>query len=260
MNNEVKLTRFSPSMLIQYVNCPLEFYYKNIAKIKLPEKRLHLEFGTGVHAGIEAMFNQLDPYEHFKLGFNKDNLLDEEKHEYDEYFKLGMEMIKNYLKDHETLEKLYNLNDGISELYIRRTIVNPLTGETSSLPLSGKIDRLTTEGRIIEYKTSKNKWNPNDIAFKLQTLLYNLWYYAEYGKTAKETVYIILIKKYKKVGKGETTQVLANHSSLDDLASAFDEVEMLLHKIKNREFDRPTGYHAKWCSCWELEKTLNLTK
>lgn len=244
-------------MVLDYNNCPLLFYYRYIAKIHLPTKQIHLVFGGAVHEAIEAMYENKNSEEAFKAKFDKKKLLKEERELYPEYYKLGLEMVKNYQKEHKMLNSLYDLNDGKSEIYFREKVKNPLTSELSSIPLSGRIDRLTTKGRIIEYKTSKNLWNSEDISFKVQTLLYNLWYYTKYNKLPEETLYFILLKKYKKVGKGEVVQVLSNHSTLDELASTFEELKLIIEKIENRQFDRPAGYHPRYCDCYRYSELLN---
>ncbi len=94
--------------------------------------------------------------------------------------------------------------------------------------------------------------------YKLQTLLYNLWFYTEKGIMPEETVYIILLKKYKHQGRGETYQVLTKHCTLEELASTFEEVELILQKINNNEFERPRGYHPKWCDCYRFEEVLTI--
>ena len=253
-----KLGRFSPSMIITYLNCPLSFYYQYIAKIRLPQKQIHLVFGGAIHAAIEAIFNSEEPFSCFTDKFDKKKLLDEEKKQHDEFYKLGYEMIRNYIKEYPILDKLYNLAKGKSELYVRRNLINPMTGEESSLPMSGIIDRLTDSGKIIEFKTSKNKWNKEDVSYKIQTLLYNLWYYTEKGVMPEETIYIILLKKYKHQGRGETYQVLTKHCTLEELASVFEEVELILQKINNNEFDRLKGYHPVWCDCYRFEEALTI--
>ena len=157
MENEAmiynKLDRFSPSMLIEYLNCPLSFYYRYIAKIKLPQKQIHLVFGSAIHAAIEELFENKDPYEAFNKEYNINKLLDEEKDIYEEYKELGKEMIRNYIKEFPTLDKLYNLSDGQSELYVKRNLINPLSKKETAIPMSGRLDRLTNDGIVVEYKT-----------------------------------------------------------------------------------------------------------
>lgn len=255
------LQKFSPSAILNYMNCPRSFYFNYIAQIKLPQKQIHLLFGTAIHAAVENIYNNEDPYGMFEITFDINRLADEEKSLHAEYILLGREMIKNYIPEHETLNKLYNLNDGQSELYVRRNLINPLTKKETSIPMSGRLDRLTNDGIVVEYKTSKAAWNPKETRYKVQTLMYNLWYYSEYGEMPKETIYIILLKKYKTNRKNDKTmQVLSNHSTLNDIASMFDEIELILEKINNREFGTPQGFHPKWCDCHRFDELLNFAK
>lgn len=251
------IEKFSPSMLIDYLNCPKLFYYRYIAKIQLPQKQIHLLFGESVHAGIEEMYDDNDPLPVFKEKFDKKRLGQDEKDLYDEHIKLGIEMLTNYKKIHNVLNNLYDLNKGKSELYIRRKLRNPLTNEETDIPISGRIDRITDSTRIIEYKTSKNKWKETDVNYKIQTLLYNLWFYSEFNKLPLETIYIILLKKFKEKDSTEIHQVFSKHCSIVELAGVFEEVQLILHKINSHEFDRPKGYHPPYCDCYKYEEVLN---
>ncbi len=263
-----KINRVSPSMIGLYLQCPVSFYYQYIAKIHLPQKQIHLLFGSAIHKAIEeGVYKKNNPFDVFKKVFIKDKLLDEEKEFFQEYVMLGKEMIKNYINSHSTLNSMYNLNNGESEIYVKRTLVNPLTNEKSSLPMSGRIDRLVFAtntsskkqyNRIVEYKTAKNKWNENDSNYKIQTLMYDLWFYSEYGIFPDEIIYIILLKKYKKFETDQTYQILTVKHSLVDLAATFDEIELIIHKINNNEFERPKGYHPRWCDCYKYEEALNI--
>lgn len=251
------LEKFSPSMAIDYMNCPMSFYYKNVAKLKLPQQQqIHLLFGSAIHAAVENIYVDKDPYSIFNETFDKSKLTPSEYSKYEEFKPLGHEMIKNYQKEHPMLDKLYNLNDGQSELYIKRKLINPLTHEEMSIPMSGRIDRMTTSGKIVEYKTSARPWKQDDIAYRTQTMLYNLWYHSEYGIVPEETIYIILIKQYKRTVNTSVVQVLANHATINDLASTFEEIKIMLTKINNRVFDKPKGYHPSWCDCKKFEALL----
>ena len=263
MQNEVKnfkLDRISPSMVSSYLMCPLSFYYGYVAKIRLPHGVIHLEFGSAVHKAIEEMYKgSKNPIAAFEARFKKEKLADNEKHMYKEYVELGKEMLANYFEEHPMLDKLYGLAAGKSEKYIRRYLTHPITGRQSSIPLSGVLDRLTDNGKIIEYKTSKTKWNVEETRFKVQNLLYNLWYYSEYNRIAEETLYFILLKKHKTHKRDQVLQTISSHVTHDDLAAAFEEVELIIEKINSGIFDRPRGpgvYHPDYCDCYKYEKAL----
>lgn len=276
-----KLQKFSPTMICDYLSCPRLFYYRYILRISIPQVQIHFLFGSAIHAAIEGMYyninsgkdNQKDIWKEFLKEYRKDKMTPEDLEKYDEYLALGKAMLKHYLTVHPTLHNLYQLNEGESEVFIKGNLLNPITNEPSTLPISGRIDRLTgvklvdgklelipeKENRVIEVKTAKNKWKPTDLAFKSQTLLYNLWFYTNFGKIPDETVYTVLLKKIPKVG-GENYQVLTHNPSLTDLASMWYEVELILDKINTNEFDKPTHNHPFFCDCSRYESYLNLNK
>jgi len=254
-----KLDRISPSMISSYLSCPLAFYYGYIAKIELPTTRIHLSFGSAVHGAIEAMYNdEPEPYETFKKMFKREDLDPEGQTMFSEYYVLGLEMLKNYFEDHKQLDAIYNLKAGKQEFRFKRYILNPLTGEPSSIPISGVLDRITDAGKIIEYKTSKTKWDPTETRFKVQSLLYNLWYFSEFGELADETLYLILLKKHKRTVRDETLQIIPYKPTVEDLAGMWYEVECIIAEIEAGHFDRPKTGHANYCDCKKYEALLGI--
>src|SRR3989304_1274355 len=114
--NDLPIDRISPSMISSYLECPPLFYYQYIAKIRLPQKQQHLLFGSAIHKAIEMMYKKdPDPYAWFDRTLDKSKLLPEELKEPPRLIELGHEMLKNYFEYHPKLDKLYGLNEGISE-------------------------------------------------------------------------------------------------------------------------------------------------
>lgn len=253
------LDRISPSMVGSYLSCPLSFYYKNIAKIKLPEENLHLLFGSAVHKVIEDIYSgKENPTEAFHEIFQQHKLDPKSKLRFFEYSLLGEEMLKNYQEVYPLLDSMFGLADGNSELRFRMKIVNPVSKEESTLPLSGIVDRYCNNGRIIEYKTSATKWHADERRFKIQSRLYSLWYFTQYGKFPTEVIYIVLLKKYKKTARDKVYQIITYHPTPDDLAEAWEEVEYVIDKIEAGIFDRPTKGHMPFCDCYKFEAFLGV--
>lgn len=258
MDNTLPIDRITASMINSYLECPPLFYYQYVAKIQLPQKQQHLLFGSAVHKAIEMMYKgDKNPYAWFDRTLDKKKLLQDEIDEHKkktgkdlhaELTKLGHEMIKNYMEYHPKLDALYDLNNGDSELYVKRKLIHPFTGQESTLPMSGVLDRLTNTGRILDYKTAAQKWDPKSAAAKVQTLLYNLWYYSEKNEIAEETLYCVLLKKFKQHKHDQVIQMVSTHVTLDDLAQTFDEVELIVEKIRQGIFEgdpRSYGFFAK---------------
>jgi len=258
-DSSFKLDRLSPSMVGLYLTCPLAFYYAYIAKIQIPQTRLHLLFGTAVHAAIEELYTHPDKaYEKFKETFKKEELDLEGQQKFSEYYMLGLEMIKNYIESHTLLQDIYNLQDGTSEFAFREKVVNPLTGEKSRIPISGRLDRILANDIIVEYKTSKTKWNADETRFKVQSLLYNLWFFTKHNHLARKTLYLILLKKYKQTKRDEVLQIIESNPTLEDLAGAWEEVDSIIDKIESGMFERPTSGHPRYCDCYKYERLLGI--
>lgn len=246
---EYPIDRISASMINSYLECPQLFYYQYIAKIQLPQKQQHLLFGSAIHKALEMMTKgDPNPVSWFDKTLDINKLGEDEKHLHPELVKLGYEMLQNYKDYYPKLNGLYRLEGGQAEKYFRRKLINPITGQESTLPFSGVLDHLTIEGRIIDYKTAASFWDPDSAASKVQTLLYNLWYYSEFNEVAEETLYFVLLKKYKQHKHDQVIQVVSTHVSLEDMAAAFDEVELIVEKIRQGIYDAPKsgiGFFAK---------------
>lgn len=259
-NSSYKLDRISPSMLGSYLTCPLAFYYGYIAKIEMPTTKLHLLFGSAIHLAIENMYDgHPNPGQIFADKFKREDLDPEGQLSYQEYFLLGKEMVKNYLEFHPTIDKLYSLADGKQEFKFKMPLRHPITGEMTRVPISGILDRITNGGKIIEYKTSKTKWSADESRFKVQSLLYNLWYYTVHGEIADETLYLVLLKKYKQTSRDEIVQVISYKPTIEDLAAAWEEIDFILDKIESGNFERPSHGHKPYCDCYKYENLLNVS-
>ena len=259
-DSSFKLDRISPSAMGSYLGCPLSFYYKYIAKVKMPEENLHLLFGSGIHKAIEDMYNgEKDPIKSFHELFVGDKLDAKSKERYFEFSLLGEEMVKNYMQLHPLLDSMYGLSDGQSELRFKMPIVNPVSEELSSVPLSGIVDRFISSGKIIEYKTSANKWSPDERRFKIQSRLYSLWYFTNSKEMIDEGIYIILLKKYKKTERDKVHQIISYKPTKEDLAEFWEEMELVLEKIEAGIFERPKKGHPPYCDCYKFEAFLGIS-
>lgn len=261
------LDRISPSMVAAYLACPLSFYYKFIAKIQVPEMNIHFLFGTSVHKVMEEMYKgDPDPAHWFNDTFKEEELDDTIKDfkgktsrdRYHEYRLLGEDMVKNYLALQPTLNSIYQLDKGDSELRFRKPLLNPITGEPTRIPISGVVDRMLHGNRVLEYKTSAKKWSSKEQRFKVQSRLYSLYGFTETGKIPEEVIYIVLLKMFKQTSRDKTIQVIRYQPTIEDLAEAWEEVDTILDKIEHGHFERGTEDHPPFCDCYKFEKMLGL--
>ncbi len=260
--NPYKIERISASMIGSYLSCPLSFYYGYIAKLKLEKTSIHLSFGSAVHKALEQFHKGDENYvQHYIDMFKRDELDKQGQDMFAEYYPLGLEMIKNMVAFYPQLDDTYKLFPGVTEQYFRRDIINPITGETLRIPVSGVTDLTTDSKCIIDYKTSKKVWDIKDkqtlTKVRVQSHIYNLWYYAEHGEVADKTLYLIMLKKYKQTARDDVIQVLEYTPTIDELASAFEEVDLIIDKIEAGIFDRPTKNHPPYCDCYKYERLLD---
>lgn len=262
--NPYKLERISASAINSYLACPLSFYYGYIAGIKLESTTIHLLFGSAIHKALEEYHKgDTEPTRHYIDMFKREELDKQGQEMFSEYFPMGLEMIKNMIDAYPALNETYGLFPGVTEQYFRREIFNPLTGEKLKIPVSGVTDLVTDSGCIIDYKTSKAIWDMRDEGtakkVKVQSHIYNLWYFAEHGRVADKTLYLIMLKKYKQTKRDKVIQILEYTPTLDELASAFEEVDLILEKIEAGMFERPHKNHPPYCDCYKYEKLLGLS-
>lgn len=254
-----KIERISASMAGTYSMCPLAFYYGYIAKIEIEQTRIHLLFGSAIHKALENYYNEDDNYlDAYKEMFTREELDDEGKAMFSEYYPLGLEMIRNMVELYPTLTNTYQLKPGKTEAYFRRDIYHPITGEALRIPMSGVTDLVSESGRIVDYKTSKLPWNVNDVKFKIQCHFYNLWFFSEHNRIADETLFFIMLKKYKLTAREEVIQILSYKPTIEELAMAWEEIDAMIDKIEAGMFERPTENHPRYCDCYKYEKLLNI--
>lgn len=253
------LDRISPSMVGVYLQCPLAFYYKFVAKLQIPEENLHLLFGTAVHKVMEEMYNgDPEPFHWFNDTFVKENLDPKSQERYAEFKYLGEDMVRNYLALQPRLDSIYLLSKGQSELRFRQVLLNPISGEPSRIPVSGVVDRYLAGNRVVEYKTSAKKWDKKETKFKVQSRLYSLWAYTQTGEIPSEVLYFVLLKQFKQSMNDKTLQVIRYQPTKEDLAEAWEELDTILEKIEHGHFERATQDHPPFCDCYKYEKALGL--
>lgn len=261
--NPYKLDRISASAINTYIGCPLCFYYGYIAKLQLEKTGIHLLFGSAIHKALEEYYKgDPNPTQHYIDMFKREELDLQGQEMFSEYYPMGLEMIKNMIELYPTLDKTYGLFPGTTEEYFRGDVFNPITGEKLRIPVSGVMDLRTDSGVIIDYKTAKKEWNMKDPATvakaKVQSHIYNLRYFADTGKIADKTLYLIMLKKYKQTARDKVLQIVECTPTIEELAGAFEEVDLILDKIEAGMFERPTKNHPPYCDCYKYEKMLGI--
>jgi DNA helicase-2/ATP-dependent DNA helicase PcrA len=141
--------------LNNYLQCPLEFYYRNLIRIPSPKNEA-TEFGSAVHHALQRLFEKMkaDPGEEFPP--KEDLLTDFEwymrrhreiftREAFARRMEYGLEVLANYYDKYITQwNKIVAVERNIRNVIVR------------GVPLKGKLDKLEFQGKevnVVDYKT-----------------------------------------------------------------------------------------------------------
>lgn len=286
---QIGLDKISPSQLATYEECPLLFYYQTYLKIEMPENKLHMDFGTAIHEAIEKIYLQYD--NHFGGGWQgttikeaercflknwKEHMVTEEmlndyaftadgrkynfttpKQLYNFFKEDGLIILESYWNEKERLLTEFGHDLKHFEIPNKTHLKNPLNpDEQLPIPLSYRIDAATRDwDKIVDFKTSKAKYNVNETHKKLQGRLYLLAHWSETGEFNGKFDYTVLRKQMK---SEDRIEVVPLQYTMDDMAETYLRVEVILQKIANKEFTAPTRGHPSWCRCRNYQEALKV--
>jgi DNA helicase-2/ATP-dependent DNA helicase PcrA len=250
--------------LNNFLNCPLEFYFKNLIRIPSPKNEA-TEFGSSVHFAIQRLFEkmQLDPQKEFSSRAELLNDFTWYMHRHRESFtkeaferrlEYGLEVLGNYYDKYVTQwNKIV-----VIERNIRNVVVN-------GVPLKGKLDKLefnNKEVNVVDYKTgdadkAREKLSPPSDKFPeggdywRQAVFYKILV-DNYGKkwrvVSSEFDFIEPDKKkeYRKV------KIPVSH---EDIEFVSEQITSTWQKIQNREFYTGCGKpDCHWCNFVKTNK------
>ena len=201
----------SPSALNNYINCPLGFYYRYIANIRLEEEVLEsidsATLGSSLHESLEHAYR---PFVNKFLKLSdieniKNNSINHLKKSLQNQFKDSLNHGKNYLlymvsqqmctRFLELERKILNQNHSIQILYLEHNLSYNLLYEDISVNLTGTVDRIDffdKQLRIIDYKSGMisakeliiKSWDDlitkNSNAKSFQLMMYSYLYLKNY--------------------------------------------------------------------------------
>jgi hypothetical protein len=273
--NKMDIDRVTPSMLKKFEECPLSFFYNYVLGIKLEDQqKMHFDFGTAVHAGIDMIYEQMDEttgwdYADFSLvkevfiklfpstSVTPDPKFPTEKERLEKWAEMrknGVDLLKAYWDEKEELYAA-GVNPKEFEVMMKFVPFNPETREELEVPLSLRIDGLNREGkRIFEFKTSASKYDEVDTRNLPQTLAY-VW--AMYCKTGEVfgVDYIVLLKNHKK----NRIQHLHYEYDLADVLAFDERVRTIIGKIKTRNYDLHQFCRVPYCDCRKFHDLLDVS-
>lgn len=254
--------RLTASMIRDYMNCPLLFYYRYIMKIRLPMKVMPLVFGGALHDALETFHNDGDPYKTFeekfifeeidpKEGQSKDSL----RTDFEEHGKEGKRFIDHYVNAQDYLKQYWKIDpkgrseEGFNMVWWQ----DPATGKRLELPMNGRYDRLTDSHQIVEFKTSSKKYKQGDVDTLVQADVYNYTYFMQHGVIPEGMYYVVFIK-----GRKEPLQVLKTVRTKEQFSQIFRTADLVIKGIQGRQFSEGAGFLHKYCDCHKYKKNLLL--
>lgn len=269
----------SPSALIAYITCPLDFYYKYVLGVReadeVEETIDHSTFGTYVHDSLEILYKpfvgaaitaedlkqMLKNVNHVVVEVFSENFSDKELKSGKNLLTLNIAQnyittfIKNEIKFVEKLDQPLFINSLEEELKSEIEIDGVI------IKLKGKSDRIDNYGnqvRIIDYKTGLVK--SSELLLKhidelldakkskaFQLLMYALMYSKSH--LIDDTELTSGIISFRKLSSGYMSFGLSKNQVIND--EVLDEFEALLIKLIKEVLDvnKPFTHisDAKWC-------------
>ncbi|MET0635634.1 MAG: ATP-dependent DNA helicase [Chitinophagaceae bacterium] len=250
--------------LNNYLNCPLEFYFKNLIRIPSPKNEA-TEFGSAVHYALEKLFTRMLE----GTVANKDNKLfpsREEfiadfdwyihkhresftKEQFDRRIEYGHTVLENYYTKYiHQFNKIVVIEKRISNIIIK------------GVPIKGKLDKLEFNGKevtVVDYKTG----DPSKALAKLKPPSDKLPNGGDYWRQA--VFYKILVDNY---GARDWTAVAAEFDFIEpdnkkeyrkekvnvganDITTVTEQIVSTWNRIQDRDFYTGCGKEdCHWCN------------
>lgn len=245
--------------LNHYLNCPLEFYFKNIAKIPTGKSEA-AEFGSAVHYALQRLFERMQKDEaqafpsleifvedfDWYMKRHRENFTREQFNRRMEY---GREILSNYYNKY-----ISNFNKIVAvERNIRNIIVN-------GVPLKGKMDKLEFDGKnvnVVDYKTgdiekarlrlkAPSEKDPVGGDYWRQAVFYKLLIdqYEQRGWKVLSTEFDFIEPDRKKNFQREKVVITP-----DDTEMLTQQITEVWQKIQQRDFYTGCGKEdCRWCN------------
>ena len=263
-----RLEKFAMNVtaLNNYLNCPLEFYFRTLIRIPSPKNEA-AEFGSAVHHALEQLFRKMQEggkeQFHTKEIFVKDFDWYMRRHresftqeQFDRRIEYGNEVLSNYYDKYiSSFNKIVAI-----ERNIRNVVVK-------GIPIKGKLDKLEFDGKsanIVDYKTgdpdkarerlqSPNDKNPLGGDYWRQAVFYKILVdnYEQKGWKVVSTEFDFIEPDKKK--NYQKKKIVINPADVETVTQQIIEV---WNKIQAHDFYTGCGEEdCHWCN---FVKTNNL--
>ncbi len=256
--------------LNNYLNCPLEFYFRNLIRIPSPKNEA-AEFGSAVHYALEMLFKKMlakkekglpaefPTKEEFISDFQWHMNRHREsftKEQFDRKMEHGLDVLSNYYDKY-----VLSFNKVVAvERNIRNVVVK-------GVPLKGKLDKIEFDGKsanVVDYKTGNvdnalpKLKGPSDKTplggdYWRQAVFYKLLVdnYEQKDWKVVSTEFDFIEPDKKKIYRKEKIVITPQ-----DTETVINQITQTWEKIRAREFYTGCGKEdCHWCN---FVKTNNL--
>lgn len=251
--------------LNNYLNCPLEFYFKNLVRIPSPKNEA-TEFGSSVHFALERLFRKMQDSSHQQFPPKEEFIADFEwymhrhresftKEQFARRLEYGQEVLSNYYEKY-----IHSFNKIVAtERNIRSVVVK-------GVPLKGKLDKLEFDGKtanVVDYKTGDpdkakpklqppNEKDPNGGDYWRQAVFYKILidnYHLKDWKVVSTEFDFIEPDKKKNYRKEKVVITPA------DITTVTQQIVTVWQKIQARDFYTGCGKEdCHWCNFVKTNK------
>ncbi|MBI5857970.1 MAG: ATP-dependent helicase [Sphingobacteriales bacterium] len=251
--------------LNNYLNCPLEFYFRNLIRIPSPKNEA-TEFGSAVHYALEKLFRKMQEGGKEKFPAKEEFINDFEwymhrhresftKEQFERRMEYGQEVLGNYY------DKYINSFNKI--VAIERRIKTVVKG----IPVKGALDKLEFDGKsvnVVDYKSGNpdngipktkgpSEKEPNGGDYWRQAVFYKILVdnYQQKDWKVVSTEFDFIEPDKKKNYRKEKIVIKP-----EDITSVTQQIVTTWQKIQDRDFYTGCGKEdCHWCN---FVKTNNL--
>jgi len=192
---------FSYSQLSAMLSCPYKYYLQYVERRGWDFVPSAVSFGSAIHQSIQMFHKDLKfcitngkgKYpEIFKTAFseevNSNNVVMKDNEEFDTLMSRGESLMTQYV------DTFADLKPSEVEMEFRLPLVNSYTGDLHQKDVVGKIDLITKDNKVFEFKTGSSAMLNSAVDENLQLILYGWAFKMLFGEKPKKLVLVNLVK------------------------------------------------------------------
>lgn len=165
----------SATALNLFLAYPEAYYYKYVLQIKPTTKVENLVFGSAFHEGVAAIILDRDFVEPVWSYVRRQK----EAKDLEEIYRDVLRMLRLYKKKGPWFDPL--------QVEVKNSVYlqHPTTGEKLPIPFVYKMDLITTDGMIVDHKTTSAELKEQGWQYRNQGIAYWMCYKQEFGENPR---------------------------------------------------------------------------